>query len=205
MMDLYREMLIKLDKMITKDELTRMKLYTKDLIATRLRDQIDSCVTLWERLEERRKIGPNDVSYIKNLIRNCTDNRQDLIDVILEYEQVSINNASRSSTSITGKCTATHLTLVILEEHSDIAYIKFKNIRTLFCMMYFFSLTDPLSVHIFICMFVFIILSLLSVVSLQLQGYILSSQKYIFLLQLKEIYITDFMEYSCISQQKNKK
>lgn len=136
-------MLIKLDKKITKDELTRMKLYTKDLIATRLRDQIDSCVMLWERLEERKKIGPNDISYIKNLIRNCTDNRQDLIDVILEYEQVSINNASRSSTSITGKCTATRLTLVILEEHSDIAYIKIKNIRTLFCMMYFFFFNRP--------------------------------------------------------------
>lgn len=83
----YRQMLIRLDKTITTAELSRMKTFCKDVIGTKNRDQIDSCVVLWERLEERKLLSPTDLNFLKTALTTCTDGRLDVFDIVTDFEK----------------------------------------------------------------------------------------------------------------------
>ena len=84
----YRQMLINLDKLLTDRELSSMKFISKAYgIGDRNRSKIDSCLELFEKLEERSLLGVDNLSYLKELLNGCTDNRQDVINVVSQFEK----------------------------------------------------------------------------------------------------------------------
>ncbi|KAL8603590.1 hypothetical protein ACOMHN_022542 [Nucella lapillus] len=83
----YRNMLVNLDKLITPRELSAMKFHCKSAkIGDKNRDRIETSLDLWEKLEERGFLGVANLTFLKNLLSSCTDNRQDVMDVVCQFE-----------------------------------------------------------------------------------------------------------------------
>nr|QNL15271.1 FAS-associated death domain protein-like protein [Littorina littorea] len=84
----YRQMLINLNKLITAQELSVMKFQCKVAgIGDRNRDKIQSTLDLWEKLEERKLLGIDNLAFLKQLLEGCTDNRRDVLDVVSQFEK----------------------------------------------------------------------------------------------------------------------
>ena len=84
----YRKMLINLDKLITPRELSAMKFQSKTVgIGDRNLDKIQGSLELWARLEERGVLGICNLTFLKELLTACTDNRRDVLDVVAQFEK----------------------------------------------------------------------------------------------------------------------
>lgn len=84
----YRKMLINLDKLITPKELQLMKFQSKVAgIGDRNLDKIKEPLDLWGKLEERGVLGIDNLSFLKDSLASCCDNRRDVVDVVLQFEK----------------------------------------------------------------------------------------------------------------------
>ena len=84
----YRKMLINLDKLITQRELSAMKFQSKAVgIGVKNLDKIEAPLDLWGRLEERGALGIDNLTFLKDLLKSCTDNRCDVFDVVTQFEK----------------------------------------------------------------------------------------------------------------------
>ncbi|XP_005094212.1 uncharacterized protein LOC101861195 [Aplysia californica] len=82
----YRVMLSKLDSMLRDDELNRLKSFCKDFIRARDRDQISQCVDLFEALEERNKLSPDNLEFLKMALSSSCGGRSDVLDHLQKFE-----------------------------------------------------------------------------------------------------------------------
>lgn len=79
-------MLLDLDKRLRPDELDTLKYLCKDFIPVRRLEVITRALNLWEVLEERDRMGPDSVEFLKTLLKDGTS-REDLVKSVTEYEQ----------------------------------------------------------------------------------------------------------------------
>lgn len=81
----FRQMLVRLDSKITPQELEKMKIYCKDILGTKIRDQIRSFVALCEKLEERKCLSRKEMTFFETMLTLCTDGRLDVLDILNEF------------------------------------------------------------------------------------------------------------------------
>ena len=84
----YRQMLTQLDKLLTDRELSTLKFQSKPYgIGDRERGKISSSLELWEKLEERGHLNMSNLANLKELLKHSTDNRQDVLIVVEQFEK----------------------------------------------------------------------------------------------------------------------
>ncbi|KAK7507182.1 hypothetical protein BaRGS_00001117 [Batillaria attramentaria] len=93
----YRQMLVKLDQMIRPDELARMKMFCKDFIGTKNRDKIQSGTDLFEKLEERNYLSRSNLTFLKRILAECTDGRQDVQKIVADFETHGYRNVTNGN------------------------------------------------------------------------------------------------------------
>ncbi|XP_041362799.1 FAS-associated death domain protein-like isoform X2 [Gigantopelta aegis] len=81
----FRTVLTDLGDMLAPSELEKMKYYCKNHLKAIDRDKIDTAIMLWSKLEERKLIGPDNLGFLKQMLKTCTSGRQDVLDVLMKY------------------------------------------------------------------------------------------------------------------------
>lgn len=84
-------MLVSLSKLLKDDEFRTMKFLCSEFIKKREMESVESIMDLWENLESKEKIAPNNLTFLKDLLNNACNGRQDVFRIIQEYENNSRN------------------------------------------------------------------------------------------------------------------
>ncbi|XP_025106198.1 uncharacterized protein LOC112571437 [Pomacea canaliculata] len=102
----FRQMLVRLDSKITPQELEKMKIYCKDILGTKIRDQIRSFVALCEKLEERKRLSRKEMTFFETMLTLCTDGRLDVLDILNEFRNqiTKVGGWSAQRRSEEGNC-----------------------------------------------------------------------------------------------------
>ncbi|KAJ8318197.1 hypothetical protein KUTeg_003288 [Tegillarca granosa] len=87
----FRMMLVSLSKLLKDDEFRTMKFLCSEFIKKREMESVESIMDLWENLESKEKIAPNNLTFLKDLLNNACNGRQDVFRIIQEYENNSRN------------------------------------------------------------------------------------------------------------------
>ncbi|BFZ17454.1 hypothetical protein BsWGS_20493 [Bradybaena similaris] len=83
----FKHMIIKIGRLIKEDELKTLKFLCKDIIPTKFREKVSTTEALVELLEERGKVSPRDLTYLKQILQDGLHGRTDILQVVAEYEQ----------------------------------------------------------------------------------------------------------------------
>ncbi len=100
----FRKMLAEVAKQIRPNEVAAMKFICTDSIPKRKQEEIHTAIELWEALEERDKLNPDDTTFLREILQSGTENRTDLISILDNYQRgtggvTSNNNGKRNGTS----------------------------------------------------------------------------------------------------------
>lgn len=92
-------MLLELDRGLRPAELEAMKFFCSDQIPARQREEIVRSVRLWEVLEERELLRPDNTVFLKKLLRDAAGAREDLLNIITRYEEQYTTTQNDSPTA----------------------------------------------------------------------------------------------------------
>ncbi|KAK3607142.1 hypothetical protein CHS0354_034298 [Potamilus streckersoni] len=82
----YKAMLIELASKIHPENLKSMLFALKEVIKKRESEKIKTAIDLWDALEDRDRLGPNNLEFLKELLRLCMDGRTDGLRIVEDYE-----------------------------------------------------------------------------------------------------------------------
>lgn len=85
-------MLVSLSKLLKDDEFRTMKFLCSEFIKKREMESVENTMDLWENLESKEKIGPNNLIFLKELLNNACSGRLDVFRIVEEYENNSRNS-----------------------------------------------------------------------------------------------------------------
>lgn len=94
----YRDMLINLGELVdeNKNYLDSMKFKCKSFIKGKESEGITSALQLWTALEKRELIGPQNTTFLKDLLRTCMRGIMPPLRVLENYEaQVGLHGQQR--------------------------------------------------------------------------------------------------------------
>ena len=97
----YRAMLVEIGAALGEKELKAMKFMCSD-IPRGAKEDIDSGIDLWKALEERDKLSPSNLNFLKELLEKCTEKRTDLLNILKKYTSPGQGTTSFLVTSGTG-------------------------------------------------------------------------------------------------------
>ena len=97
-MDRFRLVLISISSDIHENELKELKFMCSGTFGRRVLEEITDPLDLWTRLQEKCLIKPDDIHYLKKLIRESLPNREDIIEKLEEYENSTYNLSSSKQT-----------------------------------------------------------------------------------------------------------
>lgn len=83
----YKQMLLELDKSLKAEEFESLKFLCKDEVKKRERESVNRPTDLWEILETREKLGPNNLAFLKQIIKGSCNGRLDVLRVIENFER----------------------------------------------------------------------------------------------------------------------
>lgn len=83
----YKQMLLELDKSLKAEEFESLKFLCKDEVKKRERESVNRPTDLWEILETREKLGPNNLAFLKQIIKGSCNGRLDVLKVIENFER----------------------------------------------------------------------------------------------------------------------
>lgn len=83
----YKQMLLELDKSLKAEEFESLKFLCKDEVKKRERESVNRPTDLWEILETREKLGPNNLAFLKQIIKGSCNGRRDVLRVIENFER----------------------------------------------------------------------------------------------------------------------
>lgn len=84
---LFKHMIVKIGRLVKEEELKTLKFLCKDFIPTKYREKVNSTEGLVELLEERGKVSPRDLVFLKQILLDGLHGRTDIQAVVAEYEQ----------------------------------------------------------------------------------------------------------------------
>lgn len=87
----FRRMLASLSKLLKDDEFRTMKFLCSEFIKKREMESVENTMDLWENLESKEKIGPNNLIFLKEMLNNACNGRLDVFRIVQEYENNSRN------------------------------------------------------------------------------------------------------------------
>ncbi|KAK3092022.1 hypothetical protein FSP39_024501 [Pinctada imbricata] len=90
-------MLLQLSKSLNDEDLENMKFLCKDMIKKREREKITTPIELWEQLETREKLGPQNLTFLKTLLANSCDGKLDLRRIVENYELGGVQNGTTAA------------------------------------------------------------------------------------------------------------
>jgi hypothetical protein len=82
----YKQMLLELDKSLNGEELKSLLFLCKDDVRKREKENVKRATDLWEILETREKLGPSNLTYLKQIIRGSCNGRLDVMRIIENFE-----------------------------------------------------------------------------------------------------------------------
>jgi FAS-associated death domain protein len=95
----FRSMLIDIGERIVKNELDTMKYYCRDFVPMGRLETIESAINLWEALEEKGKLGPRNIEFLRELVGKAL-NRVDLLGRIAEYDKLHLGGTNSIQTEV---------------------------------------------------------------------------------------------------------
>lgn len=95
-LDRFRLVLVNISREIHESELSQLKFLCSDRFGRRILEEISDPLDLWTRLQEMCLIKPDNIRYLKDLLRTGLPNREDIIEKLESYENSTYNRCGNT-------------------------------------------------------------------------------------------------------------
>lgn len=99
----FNALLLKISDQLSESQLAKIKFLCGDMIGKKDMEKIKNGIELFQILSERRKLGPDDMDYLLELLKQIQ--RQDLVDEVTRFQTCQMSTVNQPDPEENGNFT----------------------------------------------------------------------------------------------------